>query len=120
MDPGAVAVTDAYDLDAEFVVHAAAMPHYGDGQATEESIRKATRNSLDAADERGASSVAVPALGCGVAGFDLRDGARVICEEIAEFDPESLSDVRFVAYAADEYETIRAVAERVRDEYRDD
>jgi O-acetyl-ADP-ribose deacetylase (regulator of RNase III) len=120
VDPGAVAVTDAYDLDAEFVVHAAAMPHYGDGQATEESIRNAARNSLDAADKRGASSVVIPALGCGVAGFDLRDGARVICEEIAEFDPESLSDVRFVAYAADEYETIRAVAERVRDEYRDD
>lgn len=27
---GAVAVTDAYDLDTEHVIHAAAMPHYGD------------------------------------------------------------------------------------------
>jgi len=32
IDLGAVAVTDAYDLDAEWVIHAAAMPHYGDGQ----------------------------------------------------------------------------------------
>jgi len=39
VDLGDVAVTDAYDLDAEYVVHAAAMPHYGDGRATAESIR---------------------------------------------------------------------------------
>lgn len=43
-------MTDAYDLDAEYVIHAAAMPHYGDGRATEESIRDATRNSLHRAD----------------------------------------------------------------------
>mgnify|MGYP002761071945 CR=1 FL=1 len=27
----AAAVTDAFDLDADYVIHAAAMPHYGDG-----------------------------------------------------------------------------------------
>ncbi|WP_267639629.1 macro domain-containing protein [Haloarchaeobius amylolyticus] len=110
VDLGAVAVTDAFDLDAEFVVHAAAMPHYGDGQATEESIRDATRNALAAADERGCESLVVPALGCGVAGFDLREGARLICEELAAYEPTSLSDVRFIAYADDEFETIREVA----------
>ncbi|USZ69728.1 macro domain-containing protein (plasmid) [Halorussus salilacus] len=114
VDLGEVAVTDAYDLDAEYVVHAAAMPHYGDGRATAESIREAARNALDAADGRGAESVVVPALGCGVAGFDLREGARIICEEIADFDPESLEDAGFVAYADDEYETVRAVADEVR------
>ncbi len=31
VDLGGVAVTDAFDLDADVVVHAAAMPHYGDG-----------------------------------------------------------------------------------------
>jgi len=49
VDLGEVAVTDAYELDAEVVVHAAAMPHYGDGRATEDSIRDATRNALEAA-----------------------------------------------------------------------
>jgi O-acetyl-ADP-ribose deacetylase (regulator of RNase III) len=111
---GEVATTDAYDLPAKWVVHAAAMPHYGDGQATAESIRAATRNALDAADELGATSLVIPALGCGVAGFDLGEGAQIICEELATYDPESLTDVRFVAYADDEYETVRAAAETVR------
>ncbi|HZD42624.1 MAG TPA: macro domain-containing protein, partial [Methanomicrobiales archaeon] len=58
---GAAAITDAYDLDAEFVVHAAAMPHDGDGRATRESIRDATQNALREADERGATSIVLPA-----------------------------------------------------------
>lgn len=110
IDLGEVAVTDAYDLDASYVIHAAAMPHYGDGQATEESIRTATQNSLKKADELGCRSLVIPALGCGVAGFDLRDGARVICEVLAGYEPKGLDDVRLIAYSDDEYETIRDVA----------
>jgi len=113
VDLGEVAVTDAYDLDAEWVIHAAAMPHYGDGNATDESIRSATRNALERAEELGAKSLVIPALGCGVAGFDLAEGARIICEVIDEYDPETLSDVRFVGYG-EEAETIRAVADSVR------
>ncbi|ELY61918.1 macro domain-containing protein [Natronolimnohabitans innermongolicus] len=111
VDLGAVAVTDAYELDAEYVVHAAAMPHYGDGEATAESIRDATRNALEAADERDCRSVVLPALGCGVAGFDLEDGAAIIAEEIREYDPETLEDVRFIAYSNEEVETVRSVAD---------
>ncbi|QZP38725.1 macro domain-containing protein [Halobaculum magnesiiphilum] len=107
VDLGAVAVTDAFALDADYVIHAAAMPHYGDGKATAESVRDATRNALAAADERGCESLVIPALGCGVAGFDLREGARLIAEEIRAFDPESLRDVRFVAYSDEEVETVR-------------
>jgi len=42
IDLGAVAVTDAFDLDADHVIHAAAMPHYGDGRATAESVSRPT------------------------------------------------------------------------------
>jgi O-acetyl-ADP-ribose deacetylase (regulator of RNase III) len=114
VDLGAVAVTDGYDLDADYVVHAAAMPHYGDGQATAESIRDATWNALAAADERGCESLVVPALGCGVAGFDLAEGAQIICEVIDEYEPTALSDVRVIAYSDEEYETIRDAAREVR------
>ena len=114
IDLGDAAVTDAYDLDAEYVIHAAAMPHYGDGRATAESIREATRRSLAAADERGCESIVIPALGCGVAGFDLSEGTRIIAEEIAGFEADSLADARLIGYSDDEYERMRAVAEDVR------
>ncbi|WP_135822453.1 macro domain-containing protein [Halostella litorea] len=114
VDLSGVAVTDAFDLDAEYVIHAAAMPHYGDGRATEESIRVATRNALGRADELGCESLVLPALGCGVAGFDLADGARIICEAIRDYDPETLRDVRFIAYGDGEYDTVQRVSEDVR------
>src|SRR5699024_11936320 len=91
VDLGAVAVTDAYELDAEYVIHAAAMP--AGGTATAESIREATRNTLDCADDLGGESLVLPALGWGIAGFDLQEGARTICEELADYEPEPLADV---------------------------
>jgi O-acetyl-ADP-ribose deacetylase (regulator of RNase III) len=114
IDLGDVAVTDAYDLNAEYVIHAAAMPHYGDGQATAESIREATRRSLEAAEKHGCRSLVIPALGCGVAGFDLEGGARIVVEGIRDFENESLTDIRFIGYSDEEVTTIRAVAEEVR------
>ncbi len=113
IDLGDVAVTDAFALDADYVIHAAAMPHYGDGQATAESIRSATRNALEAADERGCESLVIPALGCGVAGFELSSGAEIICSVVDEYEPHSLSSVRFIAYSDEEYETVRSVAAAV-------
>jgi len=111
---GGVAVTDAFDLDAGIVVHAATMPHHGDGRATADSIRDAARNALDAADERGCESLVLPALGCGVAGFDLAAGARIIRTVIDDYEPDSLRDVRLIAYSRAEYETVARVADGVR------
>ena len=112
VDLGEVAVTDAFELDADSVIHAAAMPHYGDGKATEESIQEATWNSLEAADELGCESLVVPVLGTGAAGFAFERAADLICSELADYKPDSLVDVRVIAYSDDEYEMLRKVAER--------
>ncbi len=110
VDLGGVAVTDAFDLDAEYVVHAAAMPHYGDGRATEESIRTATRNALARADDLGCESLVVPVLGTGAAGFEFERGARLVCEAVRACEPESLHDVRVIAYGDEAYRTLERVA----------
>jgi O-acetyl-ADP-ribose deacetylase (regulator of RNase III) len=114
IDLGAVAVTDAYDLDAEHVIHAAAMPHYGDGRATTESVRDATRNALLRADELGCESVVVPVLGTGAAGLEFEVGARCVCETIDSYEPSTLTDVRVIAYSEPQYRTAAAIADRVR------
>ena len=113
VDLGEAAVTDAYELDADYVVHAAAMPHHGDRQATEASIREATRSALAEADALDCESVVVPVLGTGVAGFEFETGAELVCEEIAAYDPETPSEVRVIAYSDSEYRTLETVADRV-------
>ncbi len=107
---GEVAVTDAYDLDADHVIHTAAMPHYGDGQATEDSIREATRNSLERAEELNCTSVVVPGLGTGAAGFDFERGARIVWETIDQYEAEVLEDVGVIAYSDEEFESLQSVA----------
>lgn len=114
VDLGEVAVTDAYELDAEYVIHAAAMPHYGDGRATAESIRDATRNTLKKADELGYESIVVPILGTGAAGFDFETGAQLVCEEIWSYEASSLADIRVIAYSEQEYKTVSEIADGLR------
>lgn len=112
---GGVAVTQAFDLPARWVIHAAAMPHYGDGRATEDSIRDAVHNTLDKADELGCASVVIPPLGCGVAGFDLATGARLILEEIAAYRPRRLKQVRLIVYRPEDQQIVETVARQVRE-----
>ncbi len=112
---GGVVVTPAFELPAHWVIHAAAMPHYADGRATEESIREATRNTLEKADELSCRSMVIPPLGCGVAGFDLATGARLILEEVAQYQPRSLADLRFIVYHAEDQQAVETVARQVRE-----
>ena len=114
VDLGEVAVTEAFDLEADYVIHAAAMPHYGDGRATEESIRRATTNALAAADDLGCASVVLPVLGTGAAGVDFEDGARFVLEEVRRFEPSTLTEVRVIAYSDREFEMLERIAGTVR------
>ena len=79
IEVGGAAVTGAGDLPARFVIHAAGMPP--GGAATEESVRSAMRRSLELAREKQCRTVAVPAIGAGIAGFPLQRCAEVLLEE---------------------------------------
>jgi len=113
VDLGGVATTDAYDLDAEYVIHAAAMPP--GGQSNAESIQNATRNVLAEADALNCESLVLPAIGCGIAGFDFEEGVRIICTVIDEYEPDSLTDVRLIAYSDDDFRKLQRIAADLRD-----
>lgn len=105
--------TEAYNLDAESVIHAATM-ELGGG-ANESTIRNSTRNALARADDVGCESMVLPALGCGIAGVDLDEGAYYIFEEILDFDAETLSDIRVIGYRDESFQTMQRIAEEVRE-----
>lgn len=112
VDPGEVAVTDAFGLAADAVIHAAAKP--AGGVATDETVRKATRRALNEAESYGCRSIVLPALGCGVGGMDLTNGARIIAEELDRFESTTLTDIRLIAYTASNRETLQVAADDVR------
>ena len=95
---GEAAVTTGGKLKAKLVIHAASM-RLG-GRTTEENLRASTRNSLLRASERNAESIAVPAIGTGIAGFPLDRCAQVMLEEVRDHlrGETSLRSVEFVLF----------------------
>jgi O-acetyl-ADP-ribose deacetylase (regulator of RNase III) len=111
---GAAAVTGAGELPARFVIHAATMPP--GGGATEASVREAMRSALAAARERGVKSLAVPALGAGIAGFSLQRCAEILLEEARAHaaEPTSLEEIRFVLFGEPAYRMFEMVNDSAR------
>lgn len=112
--PGEVAVTDAYDLDADYVLHAAVVRHGGVSErATGARVRRATTCALAAADERGCRSIALPILGAGNGGLYDREAADVLLEVVDRYEPTSLEIARLVAYSARARNALAAAAEEL-------
>jgi len=77
---GEAVATTAGEMPARWVIHAATMELGGPTSA--DIIRRATASTLRAADELGATSLALVAFGTGVGGFPLEDAARIEVEEV--------------------------------------
>jgi O-acetyl-ADP-ribose deacetylase len=95
---GDAVLTGAGELAARHVIHAASM-RLG-GSTTEESLRSSMDNSFRLARENGVKTIAVPAVGTGIAGFPMEDCAIVMARSLrgalAEgWQPE---EVRFVLF----------------------
>ncbi len=113
---GEAAVTGAGELQARFLIHAASMPP--GGSASEESIRSSFRHSLELARERGCRSIAVPAIGAGIAGFPMQRCAEVMLEEarrfLAQSEGEGLEEIRFVLFGEPAYRIFEMVNDAAR------
>jgi O-acetyl-ADP-ribose deacetylase (regulator of RNase III) len=80
---GKCAVTTAGALPAKHVIHAVG-PRWGEGDE-ETKLRSAVRNTLRTAEERGFTTIALPAISAGIFGFPKDRCARIMIEEIAGF-----------------------------------
>ena len=111
---GDAAITGAGRLDARYVIHAASMPP--GGRATEESVRSSFRKSLGLAREHACRSVAVPAIGAGIAGFPLQRCAEILLEEArAHLEGETtLEEIRFVLFGEPAYRLFEQVHDATR------
>ncbi|MBI1955274.1 MAG: macro domain-containing protein [Acidobacteria bacterium] len=95
---GEAATTEGGSLKAKWVIHAASM-ELG-GQTTAENLEAATRNSLLRAEQKKIRSIAFPAIGTGIAGFDTKRCAEIMLRVVADYlkGKTSLEWVVFVLY----------------------
>lgn len=110
---GEAVVTGAGLLPADYVIHAAAM---GMGEpCTEESLRSAVLNSLKRAEEWKFAKIAMPALGMGIAGFPLRNGAEILLHTVRDFfeSHEYPEEVHIVLFSDEAYQAFMEAAKNI-------
>ncbi len=98
---GEAAITTGGDLPAKYVIHQASMAL--GGRTTDESLRDSTRAVLRIAERSSdIRTLAFPAVGTGIAGFDLTRCAEIMLEEVAGHIAagSKLSEVHFVLFDA--------------------
>lgn len=110
LDMGGVAVTSSGKLPASYVFHAAVMGK--DSGITEVVIRKAARNVLLKAKEKNVSSLAIPALGCGLGGFSFEVSSKIMAQEIFKFvhfdTPGSVEKITFALFSDEAVEAFES------------
>jgi len=105
---GEAAITTGGDLPARHVIHQASM-RLG-GRTTAESLKSSTEAVLRLAAENDVRTLAFPAVGTGIAGFDTRRCARIMLEAVRRHGDENLSDVYFVLFDRAAYDIFRREA----------
>jgi len=102
-ETGSVKLTGGHDLPAKFVIHAVGPVWHGGGQNEEALLASCYRRSLELAVERGARSVAFPAISCGIYGFPIVRAAEIAIGEVATFlaTNNQIESVFMVAFGAE-------------------
>jgi O-acetyl-ADP-ribose deacetylase len=95
---GEAAITGGGELPAHHVIHAASMAL--GGRSTEESLRSSMQRAFRLARAHDVQTIAIPAVGTGIAGFPIDDCARVMagCLHDALADGWAPKEVRFVLF----------------------
>ena len=101
---GKAKITKGYNLRASHVIHTVG-PIYSGKEEDAVLLSSCYRQSMRLAEENGLSSIAFPAISCGVYGYPIADAAKIaletICELLAGGCP--VKKVMFVLFSKEYY-----------------
>ena len=108
---GEARVSKGYKLPAPWVIHTVGPIWRGGGQNEERLLAGCYRSSLRAAVEKGAKTVAFPAISTGVYGFPLKRATEIAMKESLDFleKEDSLAQVTFVCFGDEALSTYEEV-----------
>lgn len=78
---GDAKITKGYALPARYVIHTVGPVWHGGGKGEPELLRSTYRRCFEVASQNGVTSIAFPAVSCGVYGYPMRDGAVIALSE---------------------------------------
>jgi O-acetyl-ADP-ribose deacetylase (regulator of RNase III) len=115
-ETGDAKLTKGYRLKARHVIHTVG-PVYKNGKSGEpEKLTGCYRRSLEIALEKGLTTLAFPAISCGVYGYPIEDASRIALRTVADFctaHPE-IEEVHFVLFGDKDLAAYREAFEEIR------
>lgn len=101
---GEAAITPAFDIDANYVIHTAG-PIWKDGRSGEEDLLASCfRNSLGIAKKKACESIAFPLISTGSYGFPKPLALQIAVREISSFLMENEMQVYLVVFEKQSFE----------------
>ena len=101
---GEARVTTAGLMEAKWVIHTPGPIWKGGNQGEERLLRDSYRNSILAANECGAKSIAFPSISTGVYGFAIKKASKVAVQTVIEkAKGSSIKEVHFVLFNLQDY-----------------
>lgn len=82
---GDAKITDGYDLPAKFIIHTVGPIWHGGTEGEHHFLASCYRNSLKLAVANNCSTIAFPAISCGVYGFPITEAAVIAMRETQDF-----------------------------------
>ena len=112
---GEARVSKGYNLPARWVIHTVGPVWKGGRQNEETLLANCYKNSLRAAVENGAGTVAFPAISTGVYGFPLKKATEIAMTETKRFlkKDDHLEQVIFVCFGKTALDTYRTTYDRL-------
>ena len=107
---GSAKITPGFDLPADWVIHAVGPVWHGGGRGEDDLLASCYRTSLDLAAAHDCTTVAFPAISCGVYRFPIDRAARIAVRTVADWlaTDEQIETVYLVSFG----EEIRRAYER--------
>jgi len=81
---GEAIITPGFDLPARYIIHTVGPIWNGGSNREPELLESAYRNSLQIAHENNLSTIAFPAISCGVYGYPVEDAAHIALSALKE------------------------------------
>ena len=114
LQPGKVGVTEAFNLDAKYIVHVSGLYWKGGNSFEARCLKECYEKALKAALDKGSKSIAVPLLGTGTYGFPKDIGLDVAVSTFTEFLEEYEMDITLVVFGNDAVNVSGKLVDEVR------
>ena len=111
---GQARITPGFELAASWIIHTVGPVYRGD-EASRPLLESAYRSCLELANDKGLSSLAFPAISCGVFGYPLADAAEVALSTCRRH-AGGVTEIRFALFSDDAWRAFVAVADAMLEE----